>query len=51
MLWSKETDVICKMKVGKDSQHKSVYNGKTYYFCALNCKQIFDKNPGNYAKN
>ena len=47
---SKEIDPVCKMKVSKDVQYKSEYNGKTYYFCALNCKQDFDKNPERYAK-
>ncbi len=50
MFWSKQTDPICRMKVSKDSEHKSEYNGKIYYFCALNCKQTFDKNPEKYAK-
>ncbi len=29
---------------------KSVYKGKTYYFCTANCKHLFDKNPAKYAK-
>ena len=29
---------------------KSVYKGKTYYFCCKNCKQLFDKNPEKYIK-
>ena len=24
--------------------------GKTYYFCAPNCKVEFDKNPSKYVK-
>jgi YHS domain-containing protein len=28
---------------------KSVYKGKTYYFCTSNCKKLFDKNPKKYA--
>lgn len=28
---------------------KSVYKGKTYYFCCPGCKPLFDKNPGKYA--
>ena len=47
---SKEIDPICKMKVSKDVQYKSEYKGKKYYFCALNCKETFDKNPEKYAK-
>ena len=50
MFFSKQKDPICGMKVSKDSEHKSDYNNKTYYFCALNCKQTFDKNPEKYAK-
>jgi YHS domain-containing protein len=29
---------------------KSVYKGKTYYFCCPGCKPLFDKNPGKYIK-
>lgn len=29
---------------------KSVYKGKTYYFCTSNCKSLFDRNPAKYAK-
>ncbi len=29
---------------------KSVYNGKTYYFCCKNCKTKFDKDPARYVK-
>ena len=48
--FGKEIDPVCKMKVSKDAQYKSEYNSKMYYFCALNCKKDFDKNPGRYAK-
>jgi Cu+-exporting ATPase len=27
---------------------KSVYKGKTYYFCCAGCKPEFDKNPEKY---
>lgn len=29
---------------------KSVYKGKTYYFCCPMCKPAFDKNPAKYIK-
>lgn len=29
---------------------KSVYKGKTYYFCCAGCKPAFDKNPEKYIK-
>jgi Cu+-exporting ATPase len=28
----------------------SVYKGKTYYFCAVNCKERFDREPEKYIK-
>lgn len=29
---------------------KSLYKGKTYYFCCIACKAPFDKNPEKYLK-
>jgi YHS domain-containing protein len=29
---------------------KSVYKGKTYYFCCGGCKPAFDRNPAKYVK-
>lgn len=29
---------------------KSVYKGRTYYFCCPSCKPEFDKNPEKYVK-
>ncbi len=29
---------------------KSVYKGKTYYFCCASCKAKFDKDPEKYIK-
>ncbi len=44
-------DPVCKMDVNeKTAKFKSEYSGKTYYFCAANCKTIFDKNPAKYVK-
>jgi len=50
MFFSKQIDPVCKMKVDKNTPYRSEYSGKMYYFCALNCKNNFDKNPGRYAK-
>jgi YHS domain-containing protein len=42
-------DPVCKMNVDeKTAQFKSVFNGKTYYFCSPSCKTNFDKNPPKY---
>jgi YHS domain-containing protein len=44
-------DPICKMMVdGKTAKFTSVYNGKTYYFCAPGCKKAFDVNPEQYVR-
>ena len=32
----------------KAAAAKSVYKGKTYYFCTTNCKHLFDRNPKKY---
>jgi len=34
---------VCQMKA--DRNIKSVYGGRTYYFCSKNCKELFDKHP------
>ncbi len=44
-------DPVCKMDIDeKTAKVKSEYQGKTYYFCALACKQAFDKNPDKYVE-
>ncbi len=44
-------DPVCKMEVDeKTARFKSVYKGKTYYFCAPGCKIVFDENPEEYLK-
>jgi Cu+-exporting ATPase len=44
-------DPICKMQVDlARAAGSSTYKGKTYYFCALSCKETFDKNPETYAE-
>ena len=43
-------DLVCGMNVDpadSDTQ-KSVYQGKTYYFCSLEHKKEFDKAPAKY---
>jgi YHS domain-containing protein len=43
-------DPICKMKVDeKTAKFTSIYNRKTYYFCAPGCKKTFDLNPEQYV--
>lgn len=46
-----EIDPVCGMKVSPSrAAGSSQYNGKTIYFCALNCKKKFDANPTAYSQ-
>ena len=46
-----EKDVVCGMQVDPaKAAGTSVYNDKTYYFCAKVCKTKFDANPEQYVK-
>lgn len=43
-------DPVCGMEVDEETAAAtSEYNGKTYYFCAVACKQDFDDNPEEYV--
>ncbi len=43
-------DPVCGMDVdGKKPVATSVYQGKTYFFCAPACKATFVKAPEKYA--
>jgi len=44
-------DPICMMTVDeKTAKFISVYNRKTYYFCAPGCKKTFEANPEQYIR-
>lgn len=44
-------DPVCGMDCDeKTAAATSVYQGKTYYFCAKRCKEEFDKNPQKFIK-
>jgi Cu(I)/Ag(I) efflux system membrane fusion protein len=44
-------DPVCGMDVDpKDAAGKIDYQGKTYYFCSLDCRQKFEKSPKQYIK-
>jgi YHS domain-containing protein len=47
-------DVVCGMgvdpKTADQAGLKSVYNGKTYWFCSEECKKSFDASPEKYVK-
>jgi len=44
-----ERDPVCGMFVDPKTAPKSDFEGQTYYFCSLEDKAKFDKDPGNYA--
>lgn len=44
-----ERDPVCDMEVDSKTAPKSEFQGRTYYFCSLACKQAFDENPKEYA--
>jgi P-type Cu+ transporter len=46
-----ERDPVCDMEVDpQTAAAKSEYQGKTYYFCSLSCKQDFDADPKQYIE-
>ena len=43
-------DPVCGMEVTYETaQARSEYNGQTYYFDSLECKEIFDREPEKYV--
>jgi YHS domain-containing protein len=43
-------DPVCGVEVAYETaQARSQYNGETYYFDSLECKEEFDKNPEKYV--
>lgn len=45
----KVIDPVCKMKLeDKWTAYKSEYKGKTYYFCDIEHKKMFDEDPERY---
>ena len=45
-------DPVCGMTVTYESaEARSEYNGQTYYFCSMDCKEQFEKDPERYIRN
>jgi YHS domain-containing protein len=45
-------DPVCKMNVDESKAAATYeYKGKTYYFCAVGCKESFAKDPEKYLKS
>ncbi len=45
------TCAVCRMAVDRTTAPKSVYQGKTYYFCSGAHKQQFDAAPGQFVES
>jgi YHS domain-containing protein len=44
-------DPVCGMHLTYETaQARSEYNEQTYYFCSLDCKEQFDKDPERYVE-
>ena len=44
-------DPVCGMTVAEENAAgTSEYEGKTYYFCAVGCRESFEKEPEKYVK-
>jgi YHS domain-containing protein len=43
-------DPICGMTVKEDKGLKLDYQGQTYYFCAVGCKEKFAQNPEEFLR-
>lgn len=45
-------DPVCNMEVDERSAAgQSDYQGQTYYFCSQSCKNKFEQNPQQYARD
>ncbi len=44
-------DPVCGMEIEeKNASSTSTYQETTYYFCAVTCKEAFDRDPGKYLE-
>ena len=44
-------DLVCGMQIDeKEAAGTSTYQGKTYYFCSIPCKEKFEKAPEQFVK-
>ncbi|MEX0974530.1 MAG: YHS domain-containing protein [Bacillota bacterium] len=46
-------DPVCGMNVQEEKNNKisSEFKGQNYYFCSDKCRQEFDRNPSNFARD
>jgi YHS domain-containing protein len=42
-------DIVCGMTVDSDTAPaRSTFEGTTYYFCTVECRDLFEANPARY---
>jgi Cu+-exporting ATPase len=41
-------DPVCGMAVSDDSEHRHIFEGKTYHFCSAHCLNKFQASPAEY---
>lgn len=41
-------DIVCGLKVSRESKYSLEHNGKTYYFCSEECLNKFKESPTRY---
>jgi len=45
-------DPVCGMDVTYETaKARSEFNGQTYYFCSMECKETFDREPEKYISH
>jgi len=45
----KDIDPVCKKTVATSTAKPSVYDGKVYYFCSRDCREVFEVAPELYT--
>ncbi len=45
----KVTDVVCGMRIDKNTDNISKIENKSFYFCSAKCKTAFDEDAGKYT--
>ena len=50
LVWAGDVDLICSMKVDRETEDTLHYQGKIYGFCSESCKESFQENPQKWVK-
>ncbi len=44
-------DPVCGMSIDSNmAENDFIWRGKTYFFCADHCREVFEKSPDKYLK-